>query len=89
MHKLFYQKTWLNKNMLRERQVLKSDRCLASTDTNAIAISDSHIALVGAETFSFLGFFFLEALQWRIKIFYLDKDTYEFNLVLYYKYDSR
>ena len=64
---------------------MKGDRCLGDRDTSLINMIDKQIFLVGVETFSYLSFFFLEALRLRMKIWYLNQETYEFNTVLYYK----
>ena len=64
---------------------MKSDRCLGTRDTSNIKMMGSHISLLGSETFAYLSFFLLEALQMQMKIWYLDQDTYEFNTVFYYR----
>ena len=80
-----YEKTILNKDMLEEKLILKSDRCLIKKDSSVIVrLARSHLFFTGSETASYFFLAFISQFDLPMKGWMLDKDIYEYNTVLYY-----
>ena len=85
MSRLFYEKTKLRNDMLKERTLLKSDRCVAERDSSMIhVITSKDVFFVGTELFSYLALLLLSSINMPLESWILDHDLYEFNTVVYY-----
>lgn len=84
LSKLYDEKTILSERMVKEKSILKNDRCLFKRDSSIVSLLNSYLYLTGSET----AFYFLEIAFSQFgslgKIWILDQDIYEFNIVFYY-----
>lgn len=85
MSRLFHEKTKLRKEMVKERALLKSDRCVAERDSSMLhVITSKQLFFIGTELFSYLALLLLSSINMPIESWILDHDLYEFNTVVYY-----
>lgn len=87
LYKIFKEKTKLGKKEVELREIVGSDRCILKRGTNWLNAMLNHRDLFyfGTETSKNFLFFIFGLIEMRkMKIWILEKDIYDFNVVIYY-----
>ena len=85
MARLLREKTKLEENMVKEKALLKSDRCIAERDTSMFnVITSKRVFFVGTELFSYVALLLLSYIKMQTESWILTHGLYEFNTVVYY-----
>ena len=92
LSRIFYVKTQLQPDMVKERALLKKDRCLLATDLGSfnVVYSSNNIFIIGAKSFGnlVLGSSSLVFEFFKNQIWISKKSIYEFNLAFYFNGDK-
>lgn len=84
MYRIYNEKTSLRKDMVKERMLIKKDRCVLEKDTRMFGLVGSDVLIIGSESLSYFAFLLMASTGWSIKTWLLQKDVYTYNLVLYF-----
>ena len=80
MDRIWTEKTYLPAEMVKERKLIKSDRCVLEKDTTMFGLIGSDVVIIGSESLSYYAFMLMASADWSVKTWLLQKNVYQYNL---------